>query len=71
LNINRTVYFGSMVVPFKKAGFDHKRNTANVVRIAAEAMGGKGGGPDMAQAGGPEGAKAELAIAAVRSAIHS
>jgi alanyl-tRNA synthetase len=47
------------------------RNAVDLVRAASEAMGGKGGGgrPDMAQAGGPEGAKAELAIAAVRSRL--
>ena len=32
-----------------------------LVKIGAEALGGKGGGgrPDMAQAGGPDGTKAE------------
>ena len=42
-----------------------------LVRRAAEALGGKGGGgrPDMAQAGGPDGAKAEDALAAVESAL--
>jgi alanyl-tRNA synthetase len=34
-------------------------------------LGGKGGGgrPDMAQAGGPDGAKAEEALAAVKAAL--
>jgi alanyl-tRNA synthetase len=47
------------------------KNAVDLVRTASEAMGGKGGGgrPDMAQAGGPEGAKAEVAIAAVRAAL--
>jgi alanyl-tRNA synthetase len=47
------------------------RNAVDLVRAASEAMGGKGGGgrPDMAQAGGPEGGKAEIAIAAVRAAL--
>jgi alanyl-tRNA synthetase len=41
------------------------------VKAAAAAVGGKGGGgrPDMAQAGGPDGAKAEAALAAVRDQI--
>ena len=36
-----------------------------------EALGGKGGGgrPDMAQGGGPDGSKAEEAIAAVKAAL--
>ena len=40
---------------------------------AAEALGGKGGGgrPDMAQAGGPDGAKAQEALAAVEAALDS
>ena len=46
-------------------------SAVDLVRIASEAMGGKGGGgrPDMAQAGGPDGAKAEIAIASIRSAL--
>jgi alanyl-tRNA synthetase len=42
-----------------------------LVKAAALAVGGKGGGgkPDMAQAGGPEGAKATDAVAAVRAAL--
>jgi alanyl-tRNA synthetase len=42
-----------------------------LVRIASEAMGGKGGGgrKDMAQAGGPDGAKAAEAVAAVAAAL--
>ena len=36
-------------------------NAVDLVRKGAEALGGKGGGgrPDMAQAGGPDGSKAE------------
>jgi alanyl-tRNA synthetase len=43
----------------------------DLVRKGAEALGGKGGGgrPDLAQAGGPDGAKAEKALAAIQSAI--
>jgi alanyl-tRNA synthetase len=47
------------------------KSAVDLVRTASEAMGGKGGGgrPDMAQAGGPDGAKADIAIAAVRAAL--
>jgi len=46
-------------------------NAVDLVKKAAEALGGKGGGgrPDMAQAGGPDGAKAEAALAAIASAL--
>ncbi len=42
-----------------------------LVRRGAEALGGKGGGgrPDMAQAGGPDGARAGEALAAIESAL--
>ena len=42
------------------------------VRIGAEALGGKGGGgrPDMAQAGGPEGNKADDALLAIERAVE-
>ncbi|HMM15677.1 MAG TPA: alanine--tRNA ligase [Parvibaculum sp.] len=46
-------------------------NAVDLVKAGAAAMGGSGGGgrPDMAQAGGPEGAKAEAALDAVRAAV--
>jgi alanyl-tRNA synthetase len=46
-------------------------NAVDLVRIASEALGGKGGGgrPDMAQAGGPDGAKADAALAAIEKAM--
>jgi len=46
-------------------------NAVDLVRAAAEKSGGKGGGgrPDMAQAGGPDGAKADEALAAVEALI--
>ena len=46
-------------------------NAIDLVRAASAAVGGKGGGgrSDMAQAGGPEGAKADAALAAVRTAL--
>jgi alanyl-tRNA synthetase len=47
------------------------RNAVDLVRKAVEAVGGQGGGgrPDMAQGGGPDGAKAAAAVQAVREAI--
>ncbi len=46
-------------------------NAIELVRKGAEALGGKGGGgrPDMAQAGGPDGAKADAALAAIAAAL--
>ncbi len=46
-------------------------SAVDLVRIASEALGGKGGGgrPDMAQAGGPDGSKAAEALAAIEAAI--
>ncbi len=46
-------------------------DAVELVRVGAEAVGGKGGGGrrDMAQAGGPDGAQAEIALAAVEKAI--
>jgi alanyl-tRNA synthetase len=46
-------------------------NAVDLVKKGAEALGGKGGGgrPDMAQAGGPDGAKADAALAAVEAAL--
>jgi alanyl-tRNA synthetase len=46
-------------------------NAVDLARAASAAVGGKGGGgrPDMAQAGGPNGALAEAALAAVRRAL--
>ena len=46
-------------------------NAVELVRAASVAVGGKGGGgrPDMAQAGGPDGTRADAALAAVRGAL--
>jgi alanyl-tRNA synthetase len=46
-------------------------NAVELVRVASEALGGKGGGgrPDMAQAGGPDGAKANAALSAIEKAM--
>ncbi len=48
-----------------------KFSAVDLVKIASAALGGAGGGgrPDMAQAGGPDGTKAEAAIIAVRDAL--
>ena len=48
-------------------------NAIDLVRAGVAAVGGKGGGgrPDMAQGGGPDGARAAEAIAAIKAAIHS
>jgi alanyl-tRNA synthetase len=46
-------------------------NAVDLVRKGAEALGGKGGGgrPDMAQAGGPDGSKADAALAVIEAAL--
>ncbi|MFB9263003.1 alanine--tRNA ligase [Bradyrhizobium erythrophlei] len=46
-------------------------NAVDLVRKGSEALGGKGGGgrPDMAQAGGPDGAKANAALSAIEQAM--
>ena len=46
-------------------------SAVDLVRKASEVLGGKGGGgkPDMAQAGGPDGSKAEDALKAVETAL--
>ncbi len=78
---------GSGVVAFVALGDDNKaslvvgvtedRTAANsaveLVRIGAEVLGGRGGGgrPDMAQAGGPDGAKAQAALDAIASALRA
>jgi alanyl-tRNA synthetase len=48
-----------------------KFSAVDLVRKGAEALGGKGGGgrPDMAQAGGPDGSKADAALKAVEAAL--
>jgi alanyl-tRNA synthetase len=46
-------------------------SAVDLVKKGAEALGGKGGGgrPDMAQAGGPDGSKADAALAAIAAAL--
>ncbi|GAB4366581.1 MAG: alanine--tRNA ligase [Kiloniellaceae bacterium] len=48
-----------------------KASAVDLVKVGSEALGGKGGGgrPDMAQAGGPDGAAAPKAIAAIEAAL--
>jgi len=53
------------------ADLTERFNAVDLVRCGAEALGGRGGGgrPDMAQAGGPDGAKADEALAAIEQAL--
>ncbi len=46
-------------------------SAVDLVKIGSEALGGKGGGgrPDMAQAGGPDGGKAQDALAAIENRL--
>jgi alanyl-tRNA synthetase len=48
-----------------------RTSAVDLVRIGSVAVGGKGGGgrPDMAQAGGPDGAKGQAALDAIEAAI--
>ena len=52
-------------------GLTDRVSAVELVRVAAAAVGGKGGGgrPDMAQAGGPDGGRADAALEAVRGAL--
>jgi alanyl-tRNA synthetase len=47
-------------------------NAVDLVRKGAEALGGKGGGgrPDMAQAGGPDGTRAQAALEAIEAILR-
>ena len=47
-------------------------SAVDLVKAAVAALGGQGGGgrPDMAQGGGPDGAKAKDAIEAVKAALQ-
>jgi alanyl-tRNA synthetase len=46
-------------------------SAVDLVRAASDAVGGKGGGgrPDMAQAGGPDGTKADAALEAIAAKL--
>jgi len=49
-----------------------KVSAVDLVRLGSEALGGRGGGgrPDMAQAGGPDGSKADAAIKAIEGHLE-
>jgi alanyl-tRNA synthetase len=53
------------------ADLTSRYNAVDLARIASVVLGGKGGGgrPDMAQAGGPDGAKASAALTAIEKAM--
>jgi alanyl-tRNA synthetase len=55
------------------ADLTERYNAVDLARIASVALGGKGGGgrPDMAQAGGPDGSKADAALSAIEKAMSS
>ncbi|TYC48566.1 alanine--tRNA ligase [Rhodobacterales bacterium] len=57
------------IVTAVTADLIEKVSAVDLVRIGSEALGGRGGGgrPDMAQAGGPDGAKADDAIGAIEA----
>ncbi len=48
-------------------------NAVDLVKAGAEALGGKGGGgrPDMAQAGGPDGSRADAALQAIEARLSA
>jgi alanyl-tRNA synthetase len=68
--ITRTEGKASLVVAVSKDA-TKTHNAVDLVRIGAETLGGKGGGgrPDMAQAGGPDGAAADTAMDAIAGVI--
>jgi alanyl-tRNA synthetase len=53
------------------ADLTSRYNAVDLARVASVVLGGKGGGgrPDMAQAGGPDGAKANAALSAIEKAM--
>ncbi|WP_176085934.1 alanine--tRNA ligase [Martelella sp. HB161492] len=59
------------IVVSLSADLTGRYSAVDLVRLAAGEVGGKGGGgrPDMAQAGGPDGDKAEAALSAIRAAL--
>jgi alanyl-tRNA synthetase len=60
------------IVVAVSADLTSRISAVDLVRAASAAVGGKGGGgrPDLAQAGGPDGDKADEALAAVRAALE-
>ena len=62
----------SVVVVTTQGARDRRLRAGELVRVASETRGGRGGGPaDSAQGGGSDGARAEDALRAVESAIGS
>jgi len=59
------------IVVAVSADLTNRISAVDLVRAGSAAVGGKGGGgrPDMAQAGGPDAARADEALAAVRAAL--
>ena len=55
------------------ADLTERFSAVDLVRAGSALLGGKGGGgrPDMAQAGGPDGSKADEAIGAIRAALQA
>jgi len=66
-----SAYGKASIVVGVTADLTKKISAVDLVRIGAEALGGKGGGgrPDMAQAGGPDAAKAQDALAAIEQRL--
>ena len=59
------------IVVAVSAALSGKISAVDLVRAGSAAVGGKGGGgrPDLAQAGGPDGAGSDAALAAIRAAL--
>jgi alanyl-tRNA synthetase len=55
------------------ADLTQRFNAVDLVRLASEKLGGKGGGgrPDLAQAGGPDASAIEAALAAIESSLRA
>jgi alanyl-tRNA synthetase len=53
------------------ADLTERINAVDLAKVGAEALGGKGGGgrPDLAQAGGPDGSKADAALRAIEARL--
>ena len=48
-------------------------NAVELVQLGSRSLGGQGGGgrPDMAQSGGPDGSRAQAALAAIEQAVRA
>ncbi len=69
---NRSADGKGGIVVAVTADLTDRLNAVDFVRVGAEKLGGKGGGgrPDMAQAGGPDGAEIAAAIEAIEEALR-